>query len=102
MPTLKVTLEITTEEKPEEYDSILDMLADLYHKDVAGKVEVLHVCPADVLSQERTALAADRDLYLDCLNNRPLRDRHTDDDIRDGLILFHQVYRTIRDQESGS
>lgn len=49
-----------------------------------------------LLEAEQTALETDRELYLVCLNNKPLKDRITNQEIRDGLILYH-VYRFIKD-----
>lgn len=47
------------------------------------------------LPGEAAALASDSKLYLECLG-RPLKDRTTLKDIRDGLILYWHVYRVIR------
>lgn len=46
-----------------------------------------------LLSCEENWLAGKhRDLYLECLNGKLLRDRKTDKEIRDGLILYHHVF----------
>ena len=45
-----------------------------------------------ILEAERVALEIDRDLYLECLNGLPLKDRSTEQQVRDGLILYHHVY----------
>ena len=52
--------------------------------------------PDDILAKEAEALQTDAELYLDCLNDKPLRDRHTEQEIRDGLILYHHVYKVCR------
>jgi hypothetical protein len=44
------------------------------------------------LKMEEGYLKTHRNLYLECLNNKPLKDRKTDQEIRDGLILFHHVF----------
>ncbi len=51
-----------------------------------------------LLAAEDKALADDRELYLDCLNNKILRDRQAENEVRQGLILYHNVYRFIREQ----
>jgi hypothetical protein len=45
-----------------------------------------------LLKCEEKWLQTHRDLYLECLNNKPLKDRKTDQEIRDGLILYHHVF----------
>lgn len=55
--------------------------------------------PPDILSEESRALDTDAALYLECLNNKPLRDRTTPQEIRDGLILFHHVYKFIKSNQ---
>ncbi len=52
-----------------------------------------------LLQQENSFLKEDRDLYLECLNNQPLKDRKTQQEIRDGLILFHHVYLFIKNTQ---
>ena len=52
--------------------------------------------PEDVLIAEQQALATDRDRYLECLVT-PLCERRTQQQIRDGLILYWHVYRRIVD-----
>ena len=49
-----------------------------------------------VLQKEEQALKEDKDLYLECLNNKPLKDRKTEQEKRDGLILFWHVYMFIK------
>lgn len=49
-----------------------------------------------LLDEEAKALQNAADLYLECLNGKPLKDRHTPQEIRDGLILFHHVYKVCR------
>ncbi len=44
------------------------------------------------LSKEQEYLRVDRDRYLECLNGKPLKDRKTAQEIRDGLILYWNVY----------
>ena len=44
------------------------------------------------LKMEEGFLKTHRNLYMECLNNKPLKDRKTDQEIRDGLILFHHVF----------
>ena len=41
-----------------------------------------------LLPYEETFIATDNVKYMDCLNNKPLKDRDTDNDIRQGLLLF--------------
>ncbi len=53
---------------------------------------------AKTLPLEQKALAEDSALYLECLNNLPLKDRKTKQEIRDGLILFWNVYCHIKPQ----
>jgi hypothetical protein len=55
--------------------------------------------PQETLQAELQYLQDDRDLYLECLNDKPLKDRSTDQEIRDGLIIFHHVYLTIRNAD---
>jgi hypothetical protein len=45
-----------------------------------------------LLKMEEQYLRTHRNLYLECLNNKLLKDRKTDEEIRDGLILFHHVF----------
>lgn len=47
-----------------------------------------HFLPAE----ESWLTGKHRDLYLECLNGKLLRDRKTDKEIRDGLILYHHVF----------
>jgi hypothetical protein len=49
-----------------------------------------------VLAQEQAALLSDKEKYLECMNGFLLKDRKTPQEIRDGLILFWNVYRVIR------
>jgi hypothetical protein len=49
-----------------------------------------------ILNQEKIALETDKALYLDCMNGRPFSERVTEQDIRDGLLLFWHVYTTIK------
>jgi hypothetical protein len=44
------------------------------------------------LKMEEGYLKTHRNLYMECLNGKLLRDRKTDQEIRDGLILFHHVF----------
>ena len=45
------------------------------------------------LKAEKNWLAGKhRNLYLECLNGKLLKDRKTDQEIRDGLILYHHVF----------
>jgi hypothetical protein len=55
--------------------------------------------PQELLVAEEQALQHDRELYLDCLNDKPLKERQTPQEIRDGLILFHHVYRLIKTRQ---
>jgi hypothetical protein len=50
-----------------------------------------------LLGEEQQWLTTHRELYLECLNNKLLKDRKTDLEIRDGLILFWHVFRSIVD-----
>ena len=51
----------------------------------------------EVLEMERIALNGDNECYMECLNNKPLKDRITDgpQSQRDGLILFWHVYQNL-------
>jgi hypothetical protein len=49
------------------------------------------------LANEQNYLLTDRDRYLDCLNGKPLKDRKTPEEIRNGLILYWHIYRHIVD-----
>ena len=49
------------------------------------------------LPKERLFLEVHRELYLECLNGKPLSERVTDQEIRDGLILYWHVFRKIFD-----
>jgi hypothetical protein len=51
---------------------------------------------AGELENERLYLETDNEFYLECLNNKPLAERVTDLEVRDGLILYWHVYRHIR------
>ena len=37
----------------------------------------------------------DMPFYLECLNNKPMSERHTPRELRDGCILTHHVYLSI-------
>lgn len=51
----------------------------------------------ELLDEETVALKTDRDGYLECMNGLLLRDRKTAREVRDGLILYHHIYkRTTR------
>ncbi len=52
------------------------------------------------LGAEAQALETDRDFYLECLHGQPLKDRTTPQEVRDGLILYWHVYRSIRDAQA--
>ena len=49
-----------------------------------------------MLEIERVALDTDKTMYLECLNNKPLTERNDKQEIRDGCILFWNVYCLIR------
>lgn len=49
-----------------------------------------------LLPREQEHLSEDRELYLECLNNKPLSERKTEIEIRDGLILYWHVYQVCR------
>lgn len=51
------------------------------------------------LANEQEFLKNDYDRYMECMNNKPLKDRKTPQEIRDGLILYWHVYRHIVDKE---
>ena len=51
------------------------------------------------LKNELSYLSNDRERYLDCLSGKPLSDRQTDQEVRDGLILYWNVYRRFFDPE---
>jgi hypothetical protein len=57
------------------------------------------IIPQEYLTAESEYLRDDRDLYLECLNGKPLKDRTEKQEVRDGLILFHHVYEAIRNGE---
>lgn len=44
------------------------------------------------LAIEAAVPDADRELYSECLNGKPMSERRTDLEIRDGCILTHSVY----------
>ena len=50
----------------------------------------------ELLPKEQEYLQKDRELYLECLNNKPLSERKTAEEIRDGLILYWNVYQVCR------
>lgn len=50
---------------------------------------------ADTLVAERDVPEAERELYLECMSGRPMKDRTTYQDIRDGSILFWNVYMKV-------
>lgn len=43
-------------------------------------------------AEENWLAGKHRDLYLECLSGKLLKDRKTDKEIRDGLILYHHVF----------
>ncbi len=51
---------------------------------------------AATLPLEADPLANDTAFYLECMNNLPLKDRKTRQEIRNGLILFWNVYKHIK------
>lgn len=51
------------------------------------------------LKAEQKYLKTDRDRYIECMNGKLLVDRKTPQEIRDGLILYWNVYRFIVDKE---
>ena len=53
---------------------------------------------AGELKNEQTYLKTDRDRYMECMNGKPLSERVTPQEIRDGLILYWHVYRFIVDK----
>jgi hypothetical protein len=57
------------------------------------------IIPQEYLTAESEYLRDDRDLYLECLNGKPLKDRTEKQEVRDGLILYHNVYLAIRNGE---
>lgn len=54
----------------------------------------------EILDQEKEALEKDADLYLDCMNNKTFLERKTEQEKRDGLILFYHVYKFIKQNQS--
>lgn len=52
-----------------------------------------------LLDKEKEYLKKDRELYLECLNNKLLTGRKTDQEKRDGLILFWNVYMVCRKKD---
>lgn len=54
--------------------------------------------PQELLIEEvEILLSKDSALYLECLNDKPLSERETDIEIRDGLILYWNVWQHILD-----
>ena len=49
-----------------------------------------------LLRDEEKALRDDSVLYLECMNDKPLKDRKTPKELRDGLLLYWQVYRVCK------
>lgn len=47
----------------------------------------------ELLEKEKEYLKMDRELYMECLNNKPLCERVTRQEKRDGLILYWHVYK---------
>lgn len=43
-------------------------------------------------AEEKWMVGKHRNLYLECLNGKLLKERKTDQEIRDGLILYHHVF----------
>ena len=50
----------------------------------------------EMLEQEQYALIHDNKLYLECIGPKLLKDRITDQEIRDGMIRFNSVYKSIK------
>ncbi len=44
------------------------------------------------LQIEKDVKADERDLYMECMNNKPMSKRETDQELHDGCILTHHVY----------
>lgn len=55
----------------------------------------------EILEAEQLALETDKAFYMECLNDKPLKNRHTLQEIRNGLILYWHVYRFITNQKEG-
>ena len=47
---------------------------------------------AEMLDAEQVALANDRTFYLECMNNKLLRNRRGFTEVRDGYILYNHIY----------
>lgn len=47
------------------------------------------------LEVEASVTDETRDLYLECLSNKPMTARKTDQELRDGCILTFSVYERI-------
>ena len=47
--------------------------------------------------EEKILNSEDKDLYLDVMNNNPMINRSTKEELRNGLILYWNVYRVIKD-----
>jgi len=45
-----------------------------------------------VMAIEEVAMVEDREEYLACLNGKPMAERHTEREVRDGCILVNHVY----------
>jgi hypothetical protein len=52
-----------------------------------------------LFKEEEQILLVDKEFYLECMNNKLLKDRKTEQEIKDGLILFHHVYKFIKKQD---
>ena len=61
-----------------------------------GRICGFDMITAEMLTIETEALTNDRALYLECLNGKPLTERKTDQEIRDGCLLFWRVYMICR------
>jgi hypothetical protein len=48
-----------------------------------------------LLVKESEYLETHKDLYSECLSDKLLKDRYTDQEIKDGLILFYNVFLRI-------
>jgi hypothetical protein len=70
--------------------------ADELEEEDIPREEVAFSADVDVVLEEEAALMPDEmDAWLEVCNGRPMSERKTEQEQRDGCILFHHVFRTI-------
>ena len=73
-----------------EYKSVFDVPpidVEEYYKNIRD----------GLLETEEKILATDREFYLECMNGKTLKERDSLVEIRDGLILYFNIYRWLKD-----